>query len=527
MRFLSLFSGIEAASVAWEPLGWQAVAFSEVEPFCCELLRQRFPTVPNLGDVTADDFIERAKALGPIDLVVGGSPCQSFSVAGLRGGMNDARGNLALRFVEVVDGLDPAWTLWENVPGVLSDKTNGFGCLLGALAGSGAALVPPLECGWTDAGVVAGPRRSVAWRCLDAQWFGLAQRRKRVFALAGRGVGAERVAEVLLEREGVRRDPPTRRAQGEGVAADVAPSLGASGRGVARGGESRGQDPVVACFGGNNTGGEVDVATACNAHGGTGRSDFESETFVAHSLRADGFDASDGGTGRGRGTPLVPIQCNGTNIGTELPSMRRGDGGTTSGVPCVAFHATQDPISGEVSPARGQGSSAGCGSVAVCFSSKDHGADAGDIAPTLRAAGHDGSHANAGAPPAVAFQEAQTVVREYASAGSLRANGPGHDPVGTRVREGMAVRRLTPRECERLMGQTDDWTAIKMPTAKQKAAIVKSYRDEMNRINQGNEMTLREAWKDAADGPRYKALGNSMAVPVMVWIGRRIAEVET
>lgn len=237
MRFLSLFSGIEAASVAWEPLGWQAVAFSEVEPFCCELLRQRFPTVPNLGDVTADDFIERAKALGPIDLVVGGSPCQSFSVAGLRGGMNDARGNLALRFVEVVDGLDPTWTLWENVPGVLSDKTNGFGCLLGALAGSGAALVPPLECGWTDAGVVAGPRRSVAWRCLDAQWFGLAQRRKRVFALAGRGVGAERVAEILLERQGVRRDPPTRRAQGEGVAADVAPSLGASGRGVARGGE--------------------------------------------------------------------------------------------------------------------------------------------------------------------------------------------------------------------------------------------------------------------------------------------------
>jgi len=268
------------------------------------------------------------------------------------------------------------------------------------------------------------------------------------------------------------------------------------------GGESRGQDPVVACFGGGNSG-AVDVATACNAKPGN-RDDFESETFVvgtlcgsgkaagsatqqdaeggllgAHSLRADGFDAS--GDGTGRGTPLVPI----------------------------AFHATQNPISGEVSPAIGQGSSAGCGRIAVCFSSKDDGADAGDLAPTLRAAGHDGSHANAGAPPAVTVAQALKDIGEKFGGTATIA----------------AVRRLTPLECERLMGDPDEWTAIKIPTAKQKAVIVKSYRDAMSRTNQCVEpMTLREAWKDAADGPRYKSIGNSMAVPVMAWIGRRVAE---
>jgi DNA (cytosine-5)-methyltransferase 1 len=439
VRYLSLFSGIEAASVAWHPLGWQAVAFSEVEPFCCELLRQRFPTVPNLGDVTADDFIERAKALGPIDLVVGGSPCQSFSVAGLRGGMNDARGNLALRFVEVVDGLDPTWTLWENVPGVLSDKTNGFGCLLGALAGSGAAIVPPLECGWTDAGVVVGPRRSVAWPCLDAQWFGLAQRRKRVFALAGRGVGAERVAEILLERQGVRRAPPTRRTQGEGSSVDVAPSLGASGRGVARVGESRGQDPVVACFGGGNTSGPVDVATARSAKAGS-RDDFESETFVAHSIRADGFDASEDGTGRG--TPLVPV-------GVDLQNVAlRTDG--KAGTICAESQRSVNRAECVL-----------CAAPALCF-------EPGSIA---RRAGPAG--------------EQETV-------STLRSEMGDNQHA---VRCGMMVRRLTPRECCRLQGFPDDWTIVKV------------------------------RGKDAADGPRYKALGNSMAVPVMRWIGRRIAEV--
>lgn len=434
MRYLSLFSGIEAASLAWQPLGWQAVAFSEVETFCCELLRQRFPSVPNLGDVTAPDFVDRAKALGPIDLVVGGSPCQSFSVAGLRGGMADARGNLALRFVEVVDGLDPTWTLWENVPGVLSDKTNGFGCLLGALAGSGAALVPPRECGWTDAGVVVGPRRSVAWRILDAQWFGVAQRRKRVFALAGRGVGAERVSEVLLEHAGVRRDPPTRRAKGEGIAADPAYCIRGSGPGTERVVDTRGQDNVVACFGGGNTRGAVDVATACNAKPGS-RDDFESETFVAFTQ----------------------------NQRDEVREL-----GDTAGALSAEPGMKQQTY--------------------VAFSSKDHGADAGDLPPTLRAAGHDGSHANAGAPPAV--------VCPSLTAFNMDSRSPQSEEQQRTVEAvhaaTMMVRRLTPRECERLQGMPDDWTLV----------------------------TVRG--KPAADGPRYKAIGNSMAVPVMRWIGSRL-----
>ncbi len=195
---------------------------------------------------------------------------------------------------------------------------------------------------------------------------------------------------------------------------------------------------VAVAYGGNNTEGPIDVATACNAHGGAhGRQDFESETFVAHTA-------------------------------PPMTSNPYGD------------HEARENL-------------------LVAFSCKDHGADAGDLAPTLRGMSHDGSHANAGGQVAVAFQEAQTGVREYENAGSLRANGPGHDPVGTRIREGMAVRRLTPRECERLQGFPDDYSRIPW---------------------RGKPAEL------CPDGPRYKALGNSMAVPCMVWLCQRIEMVD-
>jgi DNA (cytosine-5)-methyltransferase 1 len=421
MRYLSLFSGIEAASLAWHPLGWECVGVAEVDPFCCELLKQRFPTVPNLGDVTAPDFIERAKALSP-DLVVGGSPCQSFSVAGLGKSLSDARGNLTLRFVEVVRGIDPDFVVWENVPGILPKRDNPFGCFLAGLVGASAPLVPPVGSRWTNAGLVAGPKRTAAWRVLDAQWYGVAQRRSRVFVVSGRARDF-RCAEILLEQPCVRLDPPTRGAPRQGLAGYAASGVGAGGRGVERGGESRGQDPVVACFGGNNTGGAIDVATACNAHGGTGRCDFESETFVAGTLRGH------------HGNPQAEWAWGG-----QL----------------------------------------------VAFSSKDHGADAGEVCPTMRSAGHDGSHANGGGPPAVAFHATQDPIGAEIEQG-LRQ---GSEPVLPR----MAVRRLTPRECCRLQGAPDDWTLV----------------------------TIRG--KPAADGPRYKSIGNSMAVPVMQWIGRRIHE---
>lgn len=161
MRFGSLCSGIDAASVAWNPLGWKAAWFSEIDNFASTVLRARYPDVPNLGDMTAMDFCERAAANGAIDVLVGGTPCQSFSIQGLRGGLDDARGNLCLRFVQIVRDLNPRWIVWENVVGVLS--SNGgrdFGTFLGALA--------KLGYGW-------------AYRVLDAQHFGVAQRRQRVF----------------------------------------------------------------------------------------------------------------------------------------------------------------------------------------------------------------------------------------------------------------------------------------------------------------------------------------------------------
>ena len=163
MRFLSLFSGIEAASLAWLPLGWECVAVAEIEPFCRSLLAQRFPSVPNLGDVTTITE-ESLREYQPIDLVVGGSPCQSFSVAGLRKGLADPRGNLALEFLRVVDAARPRWVLWENVPGILSDSTKALDVLLDGLE----------EVGYAISGM----------DILDAQFFGVPQRRRRIFVCA-------------------------------------------------------------------------------------------------------------------------------------------------------------------------------------------------------------------------------------------------------------------------------------------------------------------------------------------------------
>jgi DNA (cytosine-5)-methyltransferase 1 len=407
LRYLSVCSGIEAATVAWHPLGWTPIAFAEVDPFPCAVLTHHYPAVPNWGDMTR--FREWPDAT--VDLLVGGTPCQSFSVAGLRKGLADPRGNLALTYLAILDRYRPAWCVWENVPGVLSaDDGGALGSFLGGLGHLGYGF---------------------AYRVLDAQYFGLAQRRKRVFVVGHLG-DWRRAAAVLFERESLSGHPAPRREAGQ----DTAGSTG--GR---------------AAFGGNDTRGPIDIATAVNAHGGPhGRLDFDSETFIAHSLRADGFDGSEDGTGRG--TPLVPI----------------------------------------------------------AFSAKDHGADAGDIAPTLRAGGHTSSHANGGCMPAVAFDARQSdghtiavAFREDQRTGTCFetrvpsgiACGGGKPGQGyPAVRSGMQVRRLTPLECCRLQGFSDDYLDI-------------PYRG-----------------KPAADGNKYKALGNSMAVPVMAWIGRRIALVE-
>lgn len=443
MTYASVCSGIEAATVAWEPLGFRPAWFAEIDTFCAALLAYRYPDVENRGDFTRIDG-----APGAIDILAGGTPCQSFSVAGRRGGLEDARGNLAIEFCRLAGRLRPRWVVWENVPGVLS--SNGgrdFGAILGALAQLGYGC---------------------AWRVLDAQFFGVPQRRRRVFVVGHLG-DWRRAAAVLLEREGLCRNTPARRKARQATpgsalyGAEIGPAGGRFTE-LAPTLDARCKDSAIRnqvgllVFGGNNTHGPIDVATACNAHGGSGRMDFETETFVAHALRGSGFDASEDGTGRG--TPLV--------AGTL--KANHGGGGFGSD-PSETF-------------------------IPMAFSAKDDGADADAASPTLRAMPHDRSHANAGGQVAVCIQEGQTGVREYETAGTVRSDAPGSQAGGSLIRHRMAVRRLTPRECERLQGFPDDYTLI-------------PYRG-----------------KPAADGPRYRAIGNSMAVPVMRWIGRRMREVD-
>jgi DNA (cytosine-5)-methyltransferase 1 len=488
VNYLSVCSGIEAASVAWQPLGWKASVFAEIEAFPSAVLAHHYPSVPNRGDITQFQTWPDAT----FSLLVGGTPCQSFSVAGLRAGLADPRGNLALTYLAIADRYRPEWLVWENVPGVLSaDAGRALGAFLGGLG--------QLGYGW-------------AYRVLDAQYFGLAQRRKRLFVVGHLG-DWRRAAAVLFERASLSGHPPPSRETGQ--TALTIPSRSTAGGGLGTDFDCDGGLITGTLTGGESAGGHGrflsadgaaqgflvpstgDVSHCLNA-GGMGRIDYESETLIAHSLRADGFDASEDGTGRG--TPLVSIQCNGTNIGLDLPCLRKGDGGLTSGVPAIAF------------------------------SVKDHGADAGELAPTLRAGGHHRSHANGGVMPAVAFdwqsggdsrgldpkdtaqlqrcqvpavmfqggaQQDQVLTPDGCAptlAHSSCTHGGHHQP---KVMRGMQVRRLTPRECERLQGFPDDYTLI-------------PYRGQL-----------------AKDGPRYKALGNSMAVPVMRWIGQRIKEVES
>lgn len=253
MKFGSVCSGIEAASVAWHPLGWSAAWLAEIAPMPCATLAHHYPGVKNLGDMTKVAAMIRAGTVSAPDVLVGGTPCQSFSISGLRASMGDARGQLTLSFVDIANAIDSARhvrgeqssiIVWENVSGVLSTADNAFGCFLGALAGEDGPLVPSGE-KWTNAGCVFGPKRAIAWRIMDAQYVGVAQRRNRVFVVASAREGFN-PSEVLLEFDGVRRDSPPIREAGKGFAADVVPSLTASGRGVERGGESRGQYPVIA-----------------------------------------------------------------------------------------------------------------------------------------------------------------------------------------------------------------------------------------------------------------------------------------
>jgi DNA (cytosine-5)-methyltransferase 1 len=320
-------SGIEAPSVAWEGLGWAPTFFSEIEAFPRQTLQQRQRAVnanqsgaattgtPLWGDFTAMRmrFFRRLGIRLP-DVLCGGTPCQAFSLAGLRQSLDDARGNLTLEYVRLANAIDnerfrlgkPGLViLWENVPGVLSTKDNVFGCFLAGLVGADTPILPPPGLRWTDAGLVAGPRRNAAWRVLDSQCFGLAQRRRRVFVV-GCPVDGPDPAEILPEQEGLRRDHPPRREAQKSPAArpaggaasdpqsltgtpcafvsDIAPTIpsrATAGGGMGSDFDFDGGLVAVQAFGGNNTSGPIDVATTLNAsHTASGRPDFETETFV-------------------------------------------------------------------------------------------------------------------------------------------------------------------------------------------------------------------------------------------------------
>ena len=518
MNYLSVCSGIEAATVGWHLLGWQAVAFSEIEPFPCAALAHHYPTVPNFGDMTkfkewpdacvcrelghaeqgesgtcssmeiagrrnananqnGGKRINERRSTGGlcgtakgvcnecggtiVDVLVGGTPCQSFSVAGLRKGLADPRGNLMLTYLAIAAKYRPRWLVWENVPGVLSSSGgNDFASLLRGLG----------ECGY-----------GFAYRILDAQHFGVPQRRRRVFVVGHFG-SWQRAAAVLFERHSLQGHPAPSRAAGKGFTHPVAPSLTSSGRGVERSGDTRGQDPVVAlCMSTGQAGAEIGIGI------GTTLNCNHEAPIVTHSLRGEGFDASEDGTGRG--TPLVPVAI-------PMHDM-------------VTRHAGTDGSGHQVGKGHGMGIGDNGDPMFTLGSDRHAVAFVHQAGGTQTTLGYDQERGTAPTlskcqTPAVAWSiMPQNSGKDYKARKvdvlqPLMAGGQTHgNQGGDIIQFAMQVRRLTPRECERLQGFPDNYTQV-------------PYRN-----------------KPAADGPRYKALGNSMAVPVMAWIGKRIQQVES
>ena len=292
MRYISLFSGIEAASVAWHPLGWEPVAFAEIEPFPSAVLAHHYPDVPNLGDITTVDW----SAYAGVDVLVGGSPCQSFSVAGLRRGLADPRGNLALEYLRAVDAVRPRWVVWENVPGVLSvDGGRAFGAFLGGLAELGYGF---------------------AYRVLDAQYVrvqshtrAVPQRRRRVFVVGCLG-DWRRAAAVLLERESLRGHPAPSREAGASVAGTLVARASTGGYDPGDGAASGHLIPEVAAF---SAGQSKDAGSLGYQEGvsPTLRGAASGTNQVPTALIPEVSKASEDGTGRG--VPVMAVRTANTS----------------------------------------------------------------------------------------------------------------------------------------------------------------------------------------------------------------------
>ena len=523
MRFISLCSGIEAASVAFKSLGWSAIAFSEIDAFPSAVLAHHYPSVPNLGDMTKfkswpeQIFIDA-------DAIVGGPPCQAFSVAGKRASLDDERGNLTLIYTELIDHADririshgrPAVVcLYENVPGILSTKDNAFGCFLAQLCGGDEPLNAPD--GWPDAGCVSGPSRTAAWRVLDAQFFGLAQRRRRVFVVASARNDFDPAA-VLFEFDGVRRDSAPRREAGQAITGTLS----------------------ARTEGGGGLGTDFDIASGVQP--------------VAGTLGANHGNIKAEHAWTGQLLPVVGIP----EIAGTMKSCKDSGGRSNSAdhaaagymIPvrtlCVATGQASAEIGAEIAPTLNCNHEApyiakptfaaafkgGQGSAAGSIGYSEH------VAPTLSSADSGSNRTPVVLTHIVNGNSTPEVSTELAF--PLRANdGSGNRQALAHATEhqAMQVRRLTARECERLQGfqfrvapdypsawqdapgewWSPDYTLIPFGARKKISKSKFAYLRQTN-----PELRMEDAEKLAADGLRYKALGNSWAVPVVSWIGKRI-----
>jgi DNA (cytosine-5)-methyltransferase 1 len=445
IKYISVCSGIEAASVAWHDMGWEPVAFSEIEPFPSEVLKIRFPNTPNWGDMTKFNTWPDAN----VNLLVGGTPCQSFSVAGLRQGLKDPRGNLMLTFLAIAERYKPKWIVWENVPGVLS--SNGgkdFGSFLGALG--------ELGYGW-------------AYRVLDAQWFGVAQRRKRVFVVGCLG-DQRAAAEVLFESESVSRNPAPSREKRQAVTRTTEESVG----------------------GGKWWDGGDTSATLTTRSGGQYMPDKDNFQAV---IQVAGFLPTQGSKAKGIGykeeqAPTLRAGCDtyGVLQPTIIDRAAFNQGENAQYEPRIEESETMPSL-----VARGPHA------VAQPIVLNDQGGSFMDVtkdglSPTLRAQTH--RHEPTVLQP-IAVDTYNYTTNDQTTQTIRAQNDTEH--IGAVMNPPMAIRRLTPVECERLQGFPDNWTQI--PWKKKPA-------------------------EDCPDGPRYKACGNSMAVPCMKWLGQRIQKTQ-
>ena len=433
MRYLSVCSGIEAATVAWHPLGWKAAAYSEIEKFPSQVLAHHYPDVPNVGDMTK--FKEWTN-VSNVDVLVGGTPCQSFSVAGLRKGLDDPRGNLMLTYLASATKFRPKWLVWENVPGVLS--SNGGLDFASLLRGMG-------ECGY-----------GFAYRILDAQYFGVAQRRRRVFVVGCLG-DWRAAAAVLFERHSLSGYPAPSREKRKSITASVGDSTQVGG--------------LCARTGLSNS-----VQDAQQGH----LLPIPIDMMNIRGRPSDDGRANRIGRGYGNeGDPMFTI-TKANHHGVVQP---------------IAFGVSEKPDvghclrSGASKADKHESTTYVAQSIAFSGQMSNPQTDV-DMTQTLQA-----KNPMAVAQPVYELHSQDSRVRELdevcTTVSATYGTGGGNIPIT--LMQAMAVRRLTPVECERLQGFPDNYTNIK---------------------------------DKCPDGPRYKALGNSMAVPVMAWIGKRIQEVE-